>query len=149
MVLIIIGSASLFSWILTTQGIAARLGDSILAYSSSPTVFLLIITVVLLIAGCLLETNAIIFMFTPIFLPIALKLGIDQIYLGLLMIVNLAVGQSTPPLGVNLYVCMGLTGLKIETIAWAALPFIVAVIGVMLFMIFFPDLTMWFPRLLY
>ena len=149
MVLIIIGSASLFSWILTTQGIAGRLGESILAYSSSPTVFLLIITVVLLIAGCLLETNAIIFMFTPIFLPITLKLGIDPIYLGLLMIVNLAVGQSTPPLGVNLYVCMGLTGLKIETIAWAALPFIVAVIGVIGFMIFFPNLTMWLPRLLY
>jgi C4-dicarboxylate transporter, DctM subunit len=149
MVLLIIGSASLFSWILTTQGIAGRMGDGILAYSSSPTVFLLIITVVLLIAGCLLETNAIIFMFTPIFLPIAVKLGIDPIFLGLLMIVNLAIGQSTPPLGVNLFVCMGLTGLKIEIIAWAALPFIVAVIGVMMFMIFFPELTMWFPRLLY
>jgi C4-dicarboxylate transporter DctM subunit len=149
MVLLIIGSASLFSWILTTQGIAGRMGDGILAYSSSPTVFLLIITVVLLIAGCLLETNAIIFMFTPIFLPIAVKLGIDPIFLGLLMIVNLAIGQATPPLGVNLFVCMGLTGLKIEIIAWAALPFIVAVIGVMMFMIFFPELTMWFPRLLY
>jgi C4-dicarboxylate transporter DctM subunit len=149
MVLIIIGSASLFSWILTTQGIAGRIGNGILAYSSSPTVFLLITTVVLLIAGCFLETNAILFMFTPIFLPIALKLGIDPIFFGLLMVVNLAVGQSTPPLGVNLYVCMGLSGLKIEAIAWAALPFIAAVTCVMLFMIFFPDLTMWFPRLLF
>jgi C4-dicarboxylate transporter, DctM subunit len=149
MVLIIIGSASLFSWILTTQGIAGRIGDSILAHSSSPTIFLLIISGVLLIAGCFLETNAIIFMFTPIFLPIALKLGIDPIFLGLLMIVNLAIGQSTPPLGVNLYVCMGLSGLKIETIAAAALPFILAVIGVMALMIFFSDPIMWFPRLLY
>lgn len=149
MVLIIIGSASLFSWILTTQGIAGRLGDGILAYSSSPTAFLLIISVVMLIAGCFLETNAIIFMFTPIFLPIALKLGIDPIFLGLLMIVNLAIGQSTPPLGVNLFVCMGLSGLKIGKIALAALPFIAAVTSVMLFMIFFPNLIMWFPRLLY
>jgi C4-dicarboxylate transporter, DctM subunit len=149
MVLIIIGSASLFSWILTTQGIAARMGDSILAFSNSPTVFLVIISIVLLIAGCFLETNAIIFMFTPIFLPIAAKLGIDPIFLGALMIVNLAIGQSTPPLGVNLFVCSGLSGLKMETIAYAALPFILSCIGVMIFMICFPDLIMWFPRLLY
>ena len=111
--------------------------------------FLAIISVVLLIAGCFLETNAIIFMFTPIFLPIATKLGIDPIFLGSLMIINLAIGQSTPPLGVNLFVCSGLSGLKIETIAHAALPFILSCIGVMVFMIFFPDLIMWFPRLLY
>ena len=149
MVLLIIGSASLFSWILTTQGIAGRFGEGILASSSSPTVFFLIISGVLLIAGCFLETNAIIFMFTPIFLPIAVKLGIDPIFLGLLMIVNLAIGQSTPPLGVNLSVCMGLSGLKVGRIASAALPFIVAVICVLVFMIFFPGLIMWFPRLLY
>jgi C4-dicarboxylate transporter DctM subunit len=149
MVLIIVGSASLFSWILTTQGIAERIGQSILGFSSSPTMFLIIISIVLLIAGCFLETNAIIFMFTPIFLPIAKKLGIDPIFLGSLMIVNLAIGQSTPPLGVNLFVCSGLTGLKVETIAYAALPFIIACTCVMTFMIFFPELIMWFPRLLY
>jgi C4-dicarboxylate transporter, DctM subunit len=149
MVLLIIGSASLFSWILTTQGIAARMGESILAFSTSPTMFLAIISVVLLIAGCFLETNAIIFMFTPIFLPIAAKLGIDPIFMGALMIVNLAIGQSTPPLGVNLFVCSGLSGLKIETIAYAAMPFILACISVMILMILFPDLIMWFPRLLY
>jgi len=149
MVLLIIGSASLFSWILTTQGIADRLGQSILGFSSSPTMFLFIISIVLLIAGCFLETNAIIFMFTPIFLPIAAKLGIDPIFLGALMIINLAIGQSTPPLGVNLFVCCGLTGLKVGTIARAAFPFIVACMCVMTFMILFPDLIMWFPRLLY
>ena len=149
MVLIIIGSASLFSWILTTQGIAGRMGQSILAFSSSPTMFLVLISIVLLIAGCFLETNAIIFMFTPIFLPIATKLGIDPIFLGTLMIVNLAIGQSTPPLGVNLFVCSGLTGLKIETIAYAALPFILSCIVVVILMVVSPDLIMWFPRLLY
>jgi C4-dicarboxylate transporter, DctM subunit len=150
MVLLIIGSASLFSWILTTQGIADRLGQSILESSSaSPTLFLFIISGVLLIAGCFLETNAIIFMFTPIFLPIATKLGIDPIFLGTLMIVNLAIGQSTPPLGVNLFVCCGLTGVKVGTIAYAALPFIIACLCVLTFMIFFPGLIMWFPRLLY
>ena len=149
MVLLIIGSASLFSWILTTQGIAARMGESILAFSTSPTMFLAIISVVLLIAGCFLETNAIIFMFTPIFLPIAAKLGIDPIFMGALMIVNLAIGQSTPPLGVNLFVCSGLSGLKIETIAYAAMPFILSCISVTILMILFPDFIMWFPRLLY
>jgi len=66
-----------------------------------------------------------------------------------LMIINLAIGQSTPPLGVNLFVCCGLTGLKVGTIARAAFPFIVACMCVMTFMILFPDLIMWFPRLLY
>lgn len=149
MVLLIIGSASLFSWILTTQGIADRMGQAILGFSSSTTVFLIIISIVLLITGCFLETNAVIFMFTPILLPIATKLGIDPIFLGVLMILNLAIGQSTPPLGVNLFVCSGLTGLKIETIAYAAMPFILACICVMFFMVLSPDLIMWFPRLLF
>jgi C4-dicarboxylate transporter, DctM subunit len=148
-VLLIIGSASLFSWVLTTQGIAARIGEWILAFSSSSTLFLIIISIILLIAGCFLETNAIIFMFTPIILPIALQLRIDPIYLGALMIVNLAIGQSTPPLGVNLFVASGLSGLKMETIAYAALPFILSIIAVMTFMVFFPGPIMWFPRWLY
>lgn len=148
MVLLIIGTASLFTWVLTTQGVSAKLGDIILAFSKSPILFLLFTALILLIAGCFIETNAIIFMFTPIFLPIATRLGIDPIYLGVVMTVNLAIGEATPPLGVNLFVVSGIADLKIEEVAKAAYPFILAEIGALLLMILFPDAIMWFPRLL-
>jgi len=149
-VLLIIACANLFSWILTTQGVAMTIGRIILNISGSQRIiFLSIVSFILLIAGCFLETNAIIYMFTPIFLPLVNYFGIDTVYFGILMVVCLAIGEATPPLGVNLFIASGISGIEVEKIAKEAMPFILSEIIVLFVFIFFPGIITFFPGLLY
>ncbi|HZH61471.1 MAG TPA: TRAP transporter large permease [Metabacillus sp.] len=127
-ILIIIGTANAFGRILTLEQIPRMVADSLLSVSSNPLVILLLLNLLLLFVGMFMDTVAAIIILVPILLPIAINIGIDPIQFGIIMIVNLAIGFITPPVGVNLFVGSGISGLSIETLAKATVPFFVSMI---------------------
>ena len=116
MVMFIIAGATAFGYLMTRGAIPTKIASAIINLTDNRIVFLLIVNVVLLIMGTFMETNAAIMITAPIFLPIVQALGIDLVHFGMIMIVNLAIGQITPPLGVNLFVAAGIHGGSIEKV---------------------------------
>ena len=108
---------------------------------SCTVVFFMIVNIVLLIAGCFLDSTSALYIFTPLFAPVALQLGIDPIHLGTVMIVNLAIGLFTPPVGVNLYVACGIGDIKIEQITKGIVPCLIAELIVLLLVTYIPGLS--------
>lgn len=147
-VMFIIASASLFAWIVTTEGIAEAAGELLLAISGNKYVFLLIVNIILLIAGCFLDAISAFYIFVPIMLPVALKLGYDPVALGVVMTVNLAIGQVTPPVGVNLYVACGVSKISLKEISRHVLPFVFASLASLLLITYIPEIILWLPNIL-
>jgi len=119
-----------------------------LDFSNNPIMLLLLINVLLLVAGCFMETNAIIIILAPIFLPLIIQMGIDPIHFGIIIVVNTAIGQVTPPLGVNLFVACGISKITLESISKAVIPFIVAMIVALILITYVPSVVMYLPNLL-
>ena len=107
-IMLIIGAATLFSFICTKHGISKAAQALLLNVAGNKIVFLLTVNIIFLIAGCFVDANSAMYIFIPIMYPVATKLGIDPIHFGIIATVNLAIGQVTPPVGVNLFVAMGL-----------------------------------------
>lgn len=141
-VLIIVGTATAFGRLLTIEQIPNQVAQSMLNISDNPIVIILLITVLLLIVGCFMDTIAAIIILTPILLPIALNIGIDPIHFGIIMVVNLAIGFITPPLGVNLFVGSGISGISLEALSRAIVPFFVAMVITLLFITFIPQISL-------
>ena len=147
-IMLIIGGATLFSYICTVHGISGAAQQLLLNISGNKYVFLLIVNVIFLIAGCFVDANSAMYIFIPIMFPVAQQLGIDPIHFGVLSTVNLAIGQVTPPVGVNLFVAIGvsdkLKGIKdttrvtIETISKAVWPMIIACVITLLIVTYVP-----------
>ena len=122
-VMFITMGATLFGYVLTRARLDLAIeGFMMNVTGGSSIIFFIIVNIVLLIAGCFLDSTSALYIFTPLFAPVALQLGIDPIHLGTVMIVNLAVGLFTPPVGVNLYVACGIGKIKIEEITKASSP---------------------------
>ena len=115
-IMMIIVAASGFGWIMTSERIPDVVAASITSISSSKIVIMLIINIFLLIIGTFMETTALIYILTPILLPAAIHIGINPVHFGIIMITNLAIGMSTPPVGVNLFVACGISKLSVEAI---------------------------------
>lgn len=148
-VLFIVASASVFAWIVTTEGIADMAGEAILLFSGgNKFLFLLFVNIILLIAGCFLDATSAFYLFVPILLPVALELGYDPVAFGVLMTVNLAIGQVTPPVGVNLYVASPMAGINLKEISKSVMPFILASIAVLLLITYVPQVTLLLPNLM-
>ncbi|MGJ9383790.1 TRAP transporter large permease [Salipaludibacillus sp. CF4.18] len=141
-VLIIVGTATAFGRLLTVEHIPTQVAGAMLSISENPIVIILLITLLLLIIGCFMDTVAAIIIVTPILLPIAVNIGYDPVHFGIIMVVNLAIGFITPPLGVNLFVGSGITGLSIESLAKAIFPFFIAMIITLLIIVFIPQLSL-------
>ncbi|NEU30838.1 TRAP transporter large permease [bacterium LRH843] len=141
-VLIIVGTATAFGRLLTLYQIPNQIAEGLMSVSESPIVIMLLITLLLLIVGCFMDTLAAIIILTPILLPIAINLGYDPVHFGIIMIVNLAIGFITPPLGVNLFVASGISGLSIESLSKAVLPFVIAMLFTLLLIILLPQLSL-------
>ena len=107
-IMLIISCAALFTYVCSTQGISKASQELLLNVSGNKYVFLLIINIIFLIAGCFVDANSAMYIFIPIMYPVAQKLGIDLVHFGIIATVNLAIGQVTPPVGVNLFVASGL-----------------------------------------
>ncbi|MGL4560145.1 TRAP transporter large permease (plasmid) [Paracoccus versutus] len=147
-ILLIISSASVFGWVLTANRIPELISQVFVSISDNPLVFLLLINLLLLLVGMFLETGAAITVLAPILTPVALKMGIDPIHFGILMIVNLAVGMTTPPVGVNLFVACQVAGLRIEHIIRSMLPFYLSLLICLAIITYLPGLSLWLPQLL-
>lgn len=142
-ILVIVGTATAFGRLLTIEQIPNQVAQWMLSLSESPVVIILLITVLLLIVGCFMDTLAAIIILTPILLPIAINIGYDPVHFGIIMVVNLAIGFITPPLGVNLFVGSGISGLSIEMLSKAVIPFFIAMLITLFFIIFLPQLSLY------
>ena len=148
MVMIIVGAASSFGWILTSARIPDLIASFLVSLTSNKWVLLLIINCFLLIVGCLMDVTASIIILTPIFMPIISQYGIDPIHFGIIMVVNLAIGMSTPPLGVNLFVSCGIAKISIEENAKAMVKFLIANLIALLIITFVEPISTFLPHLM-
>ena len=142
MVMFIIANGVLFSFVLTSERIPGQITESLLALDLQPWTFLLMVTVILLIAGLFMETSSAILILAPILLPIAMELGIDPIHLGIIMVMNLEIGMVTPPLGLNLFVASGISRMSVLRVAKAALPSAAVLLVALLIVTYVPWLSL-------
>lgn len=146
-ILLLIASAGVFGWILSNNNIPSMIANAMLSLSSNKIVILLLINLLLFIIGTFLDTVAALIILVPILLPIATTLGVDPVHLGMIMCVNLAIGQITPPFGCCLFVACGVASIKLEDIIKAIWPFILGLIVVVLVITFIPQLSLFLPGL--
>jgi len=149
MILFIITNAMLFAFILTTEGIPAAIAAFIIKHAVTPWVFLLFVNVLLYFVGDFMEPSAAILILAPLFLPIVLQLNIDPIHFGIIMTVNMEIGMITPPVGLNLFVASGISGLSLWDVFKGAAPFMIIMLAALLIITYIPTISLWFPKLLY
>ena len=147
-IMFLIATAGLFAWILTRINAPKMIAEFFLTYASNKYVFLLYINAILFIVGMFFETTAANVILAPLLAPIAIGFGIDPIHFGLIMIVNLAVGMCTPPLGVNLFVACQIADIRVDEIIPAVLPFLLILILDILIISYVPAIVTWLPGLL-
>jgi C4-dicarboxylate transporter DctM subunit len=147
-VMFIVAAAGLFAWFCTTEGISDMASDLLLSVSGSKYMFLFIVNIILLIAGCFLDATSALYIFTPIMLPVATQLGYDPIALGVVMTMNLAIGMITPPVGVNLYVACGVSKISLGQISKAVVPYLIASLIVLFLITYVPDIILWLPNMM-
>ena len=147
-VMLIVSSASLFAWLVTTEGAAQAASAAMMEFSKDPVVILLIINVIVLIAGCFLDAISIFYILLPIFLPIMKMINCDPILFGVILTVNVAIGQITPPVGVNLYVACNIADLSLTEISKSIMPFLIASLVALALITYIPAISLWLPGVL-
>ncbi|MCK6386694.1 MAG: TRAP transporter large permease subunit [Anaerolineales bacterium] len=148
MLLYIITNAVLFSFIMTNENIPQALADWMLGHGLGVIAFLLAVNVLLLLAGNFMEPSSIVLIFAPILFPVAMKLGIDPVHFGIIMVVNMEVGMCHPPVGLNLYVASGITKMGITELTVAVWPWLLSMLVFLGVVTYWPALSLWFPRML-
>lgn len=147
-VMIVVTCAGLYSWVASTIGLIEKGSSYLLALSDNQWIILLMINLIILLAGMLLDAISIYYVFVPFLMPIITHFNWDPVWFGIMMTVNLAVGQVTPPVAVNLYVGANISNLTMEQISRAAIPLILASIAALAVIILFPQLSTFMPRML-
>lgn len=148
-VLILVAAAQTFGWFLTVVRIPQAITSMVVSNVTSPWVFLGIINAVLLVVGMFMEGIAAIIILAPLFFPIAMKMGIDPLHLGIVMVANLSIGNFTPPFGLNLFVASGVTGLPMSEIIPAVMRFILVSLAGVLIITYIPAISTFLPKLVY
>jgi C4-dicarboxylate transporter, DctM subunit len=148
MLLYIITNAVLFSFLMTSENIPQAMADWMIAQGFGPVAFLLVVNILLLMAGNVMEPSSIILIMAPILFPVAVKLGIDPIHFGILIVVNMEVGMCHPPVGLNLYVASGITKMGISELTVAVWPWLLTMLVFLGVVTYWPGLTLWLPHLL-
>ena len=148
MLLYIITNAMLFSFIMTNENIPQALADWMLGNGLGMIAFLLAVNVMLLLAGNFMEPSSITLIFAPILFPVAMKLGIDPVHFGIVMVVNMEVGMCHPPVGLNLYVASGITKMGITELTVAVWPWLLSMLGFLMVVTYWPGLSIWLPKTL-
>ncbi|MBI3710031.1 MAG: TRAP transporter large permease [Proteobacteria bacterium] len=146
MLMFIIANAFLFAHVLTTERIPQSIAEAIIAADMQPWMFLVVVNIILLIAGNFMEPSAIILILAPIFFPIARRLGIDAIHLGVIMVVNMEIGMITPPVGLNLFVASGITGMSLWDVVRAAMPWCSILLVFLIIVTYVPWLSLVLPN---
>jgi C4-dicarboxylate transporter DctM subunit len=148
MLLFIIGNAMLFAHVLTTERIPHHIAEAIVSWGLPAWGFLIIVNLLLLAAGNFMEPSAILLIMAPILFPIAVKLGIDPIHLGIIMVVNMEIGMLTPPVGLNLFVTSGITNRSIGWVIKACLPWLLLLLGFLIIITYVPQVSLVLPEFL-
>jgi tripartite ATP-independent transporter DctM subunit len=145
--MLVVATASLFGYVIVRLGVPAKLAGFVLETTREPLFILLLIAAVLLVVGCFMETVSAIIIFTPLFLPLAKAAGISPIHLGMVVVMTLVVGVITPPVGIVLFILERISGMPLDKVIRAVLPFYVPLIIAILLVVFFPQLSLWLPGL--
>lgn len=148
MLLYIITNAVLFSFLMTNENIPQLLAEWLLDKGLGPIAFLLAVNVLLLVAGNFMEPSSIVLIMAPILFPVAVKLGIDPVHFGILIVVNMEVGMCHPPVGLNLYVASGITKMGITELTIAVWPWLLSMLCFLALVTYWPTLSLWLPRTL-
>jgi C4-dicarboxylate transporter DctM subunit len=148
MILYIITNAVLFSFLMANENIPQQIANWITSIGVNWVMFLLIVNVLLLVAGNVMEATSIVLIMAPILFPVAVKLGIHPVHLGILMVVNMEVGMCHPPVGLNLYVASGIAKMGITELTIAVLPWLITMIAFLGVVTYVPELSLWLPRTL-
>jgi TRAP-type C4-dicarboxylate transport system permease large subunit len=145
-VMFIVAASSIFSWMLTAEGVTAQVAGWILGVTDEPWMFLLLANLLMLLIGCFLEPVAAITILVPILLPVAQQLGIDPMHFGLIMVLNLMIGLLTPPVGLVLFVMARISQLSIERTIVAVMPWFIPLLISLALITYVPELVLWLPR---
>lgn len=148
MVAIMIATASSLGYVFASQGVPRMLANLILGITTNKILILLLINVLLLFVGTWLDLSPAVIIFTPILLPIVVALGVDPVHFGIIMIMNLAIGLTTPPVGVCLFVSCGIARISIAESIKAFIPFFIAMLVILMLVTYFPQMVMFFPNLM-
>ncbi|MEQ8658800.1 MAG: TRAP transporter large permease [Hyphomicrobiales bacterium] len=148
-VMVIVGVANLVGYVLTIEQIPLALSDWFSDRITNVLLLLLVINILLLVAGCFLDGGSAIIVFAPVLLPVTTAFGIDPIFFGVMMTVNLMIGTITPPVGLSLYIAAGIANISILQICKAILPFLAVHLVVLILITLFPDLVMFIPDQVY
>ncbi|MFB9054149.1 TRAP transporter large permease [Formosa undariae] len=146
-VMLLIGASMSMSWVMSYENIPQDISSALLSASDNKIVILLIINLLLLFVGIFMDMTPAVLIFTPIFLPVVTKLGMDPIQFGIIMVLNLCIGLCTPPVGSVLFVGVGVAKTTIQKVIRPLLPLFLAMIFALFLVTFFPELTLWLPRL--
>ena len=149
MLLYIITNAVLFSFLMTSENIPQAMAEWITGQGLGVITFLLVVNVLLLLAGNVMEPSSIVLIMAPILFPVAMKLGIDPVHFGILIVVNMEVGMCHPPVGLNLYVASGITKMGISELTVAVLPWLLTMLGFLVLITYVPQISLWLPNLIY
>ena len=145
-VLFIVAAASIFGWLLTVTRVTDAVAEWVLAFTHDPNMFLLLANLLMLFVGCFLEPTAAITLLVPILAPICVKLGIDLVHFGLVMVLNLMIGLLHPPMGTVLFVLSRVAKLSIERTTIAILPWLVPLLITLALCTYIPSIVLWLPR---
>lgn len=148
MLLYIITNAVLFSFLMTSENIPQLMAEWLLGQGLGPIAFLLVVNVLLLLAGNVMEPSSIVLILAPILFPVAVKLGINPVHLGILIVVNMEVGMCHPPVGLNLYVASGITKMGITELTVAVWPWLLTMLVFLGMITYIPIISLWLPRAL-
>ena len=144
-IMIIIACSGPFGWVLASYSIPDAIANAVLGVSTNKYILMTLVAVIIIIAGVFMETSSAIIILTPVFLPLVQGLGVDLIHFGILFVVGIAIGMITPPVAINLFVASGITGMPIEMIAKAVIPYLIGLLLVFLMIVYLP---MMFPALI-
>lgn len=147
-VMFIIANASVFAYVLTTNGIPEMMSSAIISLTSNKILLLLLMNLILLFAGCFLDSGSSMYIFIPILMPIVNFIGYDPLVFGVVATVNLAIGMSTPPVGLDLYVACNASGVKLKDISVQTIRFVGASLVTLLLLTYIPQLSTWLPSVL-
>ena len=145
-VMLLIGTSMGMSWVMSYENIPQEVSNLLIGLSDNPIVILVIINLILLFVGIFMDMTPAVLIFTPIFLPVVTKLGMDPIHFGIVMVLNLCIGLCTPPVGSVLFIGCSVAGIKIEKVLKPLIPLFVTMIVVLMLVTYWPDLTLFLPR---
>lgn len=146
-VMLIVSASSLFSWILTRENAPGLLTSVLTSITSDPLLMLLLVNVLLLVLGCFLDAISLLIMMTPILVPLIHSYGIDPVHFGVVLVMCLTIGLNTPPVGMNMFIVCAISKISIGEYTREAIPFLIALVLVLLVITYVPGTVLWLPQL--